>query len=85
MAITKPKVELKGAGVKCPVCGQHKFTRKLPRPRGYDPKMQLFNCDWCEIGWMEVEGKRSTHLTGDAEAARKLYDPAGRLYNRNSP
>lgn len=72
--------DLKGAGVRCPRCGNHKYTREGKVPRGYDQRLRRFFCDECEIGWYEKPGSRSKPIVGDLEAARKAYDPEGRKH-----
>lgn len=73
-----PNVMIRGSAPKCPRCSDYKDVRQVMTPPGYQPGLQYFCCDYCEIGWIEAKGGRSKKLTGNLEMAKKAYIAEGR-------
>jgi hypothetical protein len=71
--MTFPFVPKKGA--KCPGCHGTKETHQVRPLPGYDPQLEHWVCDHCQIGWYQRPSQVNTRVGGTLEAARAAYVP----------
>ncbi len=69
---------IEGPKPKCIRCRSTQDIRRVSIERGYNPDLIHYVCDYCEIGWYELPGKRAVRLSGDFSTAQRAYTREGR-------